>query len=118
MVTNMVTSTPDYPPLHHDRDWRRLRATKPSGCSRCASSKSPKIVRAVAKMQPQSKCGLFLLPLEIREMIYDYVFVAKEATSQYYGMTILEAQSAKPASDLLRTCQVIFQEAHETFEVE
>jgi hypothetical protein len=118
MVTNRVTSTLDYPPLHHDLDYRRLRATKTLDCSRCASSKPPKIVTAIAKMQLQSECGLFLLPLEIREMIYGYVFVAKEPASQYYGMTISEAQSAEPASDLLRTCQVIFQEAHDTFEVE
>jgi hypothetical protein len=114
----MITSTPDYVPLHHDRDYRRLRATKTLDCSRCASSKPPKIVTTAAKMQPQSECGLFLLPLEIREMIYGYVFAAKEPTSQYHGMTILEAQSAKPASNLLRTCQVIFQEARDTFEVE
>lgn len=113
----MATGTSDRPPLHNDRQYRNLGATKLSNCSLCASSKATKTVTAVGSRQPQSSCRLFLLPPELRDMIYSYVFIAQEPTSRADGMTLLEAQRAKPAIDLLRTCQVIFQEAHETFEI-
>lgn len=113
----MTTATSDHPPFHSDQDYRRLRATRPSECSCLASSKPPKTITAAARMQPQSKCRLFLLPPELREMIYGYVFFAKESTLRNHGMTVSEAQSAKPASDLLCTCQIIFKEARDIFEV-
>jgi hypothetical protein len=116
-TATMATSTSNSQPLHNNDAYTTLRATKLSDCSHCTSSKTTKIVTAVAKMQPQSESPLFLLPFELREMIYSYVFAAKEPTSQDRGMTIQEAQSAKPATDLLLTCQMIFQDAHDTFEV-
>jgi hypothetical protein len=116
-IATMATRTSNSPPLHDDDAYTALRATKLADCSHCTSSKATKIVTAVAKMQPQSESPLFLLPLELREMIYSYVLAAKEPTSQEQGMTIEEAQSAKPATDLLRTCQMVFQDAHNIFEV-
>ena len=116
-IINMATSTSEHPPIHSDDDFEHLHATRLSDCSRCASSKPTKIVTAVAKMQPQNESPLLRLPAELRETVYSYVFVAKESTSHDQKMTISEARSAKPASDLLRTCQIIFQEAHCAFEV-
>jgi hypothetical protein len=92
-------STSDHPLLQNDHDYAFLHATKLSDCNRCASSKPAKVVTAVAKIQPQSRSRVFLLPPEIQETVYGYVFVAKEPASHDQGMTIAEAQSAKPASD-------------------
>jgi hypothetical protein len=116
-IINMATSTSEHPPLHSKEDFERLEATRSSDCDRCTSSKPTEIVTAVAKMQPQYRSPLFRLPAELREIIYNYVYVEEEPTSHDQGMTISEARSARPASDLLRTCQIIFQEAHYTFEV-
>lgn len=113
----MAISTSQEPPLNSDHDFERLHVTRLSDCSRCASSKPTEVVAAVAKMQSQYASPLFRLPAELRAMIYSYVYVAKEPTFHEQGLTISEARSAKPASDLLRTCQIIFQEAHYTFEV-
>jgi hypothetical protein len=113
----MAINTSDSPPLHNDYSYSYLGATKLSDCSHCTSSKATKVLTAVAKMQPQSESPLFRLPPELRRMIYGYVFAAKEPASHDQGMTISEAQSAKPATDLLLTCQMIFQDAHDTFEV-
>ena len=70
----------------------------------------------VAEMQPQSG-GLFSVPLELRVMIYSYVFAAKEPASLTNRMTIIEAQNVEPKSALLLACQEIFREASAAFEV-